>query len=200
MVACSKQRQRFLEMKTAVICLQACTRGLLDRKLATRERAARMIQATYNMHKVRGKFLALRRVVVQMQAQTRMVQQRRRFNNLKSTAVVIQRRYRATVLCKRDKIVYHFTRGAVITIQMFVRGFLVRARLRRMNNAALKIQACVRGSLARKKYENYQESCTRITASMPRLAAWPSGSPKLQCVEVRCSHNPITLSPIQNAP
>ncbi|XP_068734820.1 abnormal spindle-like microcephaly-associated protein homolog [Montipora capricornis] len=166
------QRQVFLVMKTAVVCLQACVRGWFVRKLVTRHLAARKIQATYKMYKARKQFLALKRTVVRLQAQTRMIQQRRRFNKLKNAALVIQRRFKARVLRKRDQLVYHFIRGAVITIQMVVRGYLVRARMRRMNNSAVKIQACARGFLARKKYKAMKRAALTLQL---RCRAWLLG-------------------------
>ncbi|XP_020629211.1 abnormal spindle-like microcephaly-associated protein homolog isoform X2 [Orbicella faveolata] len=167
-----RQRERFLALRSAAIRLQACVRGWLDRKLARRLRAVRLIQATCKMQKARKEYLAIRRAIVKVQAQTRMLQHRRRFTNLKNSALVIQRRFRATILCKRDQLVFHFMRGAVITLQMAVRGYLVRARLRRMRNAAVKIQACVRGFLAWKQYEATKRA---VLVLQLRCRAWLLG-------------------------
>ncbi|PFX15185.1 Abnormal spindle-like microcephaly-associated protein-like [Stylophora pistillata] len=152
-VNCRSQRERYLASRRAAIHLQACVRGWLDRRLARRVRAARLIEATFKMHKAREEFLAFRRAVVRIQAQTRMIQQRQRFISLKKASLVIQRRYRATILCKHDQLVFHFIRGAVITLQMAIRGYLVRTKLRNMNDAAVKIQACFRGFQAWRRYE-----------------------------------------------
>ncbi|CAH3024578.1 unnamed protein product [Porites evermanni] len=191
MTACRNQHTRFLAVKTAAICIQACVRGWIDRKRVTELRAVHAIQATFRMYKVRKEYVALRRAVVQIQAQTRMIQQRRQFNSLKKAALVVQRRFRATVLCKHDQLVYHFIRGAVITIQMVFRGHLVRKRLRRMNEAAVKIQAYTRRLLARKKYQATKKATLVLQlrcrawllgrAVARNYNAWKSAATKIQC-------------------
>ncbi|XP_044174469.1 abnormal spindle-like microcephaly-associated protein homolog isoform X2 [Acropora millepora] len=166
------QRRRFLAIKLAVIRLQACTRGWLDRKLLRKELAAMKIQITYKMHKARREFLDFKKAVVKMQARVRMIHEKQRFNRVKNSALVIQRRFRAGVLCKQHQLAYQFVRGAVITIQMVVRGYLARVKMRKMNNAAVKIQAFVRGFLTRNKYKAIKRATLTLQV---RWRAWLLG-------------------------
>uniref|UniRef100_A0A8B9P3E1 Calponin-homology (CH) domain-containing protein n=1 Tax=Apteryx owenii TaxID=8824 RepID=A0A8B9P3E1_APTOW len=108
-----QQRIWFLKMKVCTITIQRRWRATLTARTirhqflaAKKLQAARLIQATYRGFKERRKF----------------IQQ-------KAAAVIIQKRLRAWQEGRLQFVKYNKTRRAVIRLQAFIRGYLVRKKI-----------------------------------------------------------------------
>uniref|UniRef100_A0A8C5UE89 Abnormal spindle-like microcephaly-associated protein n=1 Tax=Malurus cyaneus samueli TaxID=2593467 RepID=A0A8C5UE89_9PASS len=90
-------------------------------------------------------------VIIQRRFRTFL--KRKHFLSVKSAAIVIQRKYRATKLAKIQRLKYLSLLDAAVIIQSAYRGFVVRKRIQRMHQAATVIQAMLR---MHKIYTSYQ--------------------------------------------
>ncbi|XP_076348324.1 abnormal spindle-like microcephaly-associated protein homolog [Tachypleus tridentatus] len=81
-----------------------------------------------------------------------MFRQRSKYLLMRRSAVIIQCRYRAWSLGKRTMLQYHISKGAILTIQAWVRGWICRRLLQKYCNNIVTVQACIRQYLVRKKY------------------------------------------------
>ncbi|NXN91306.1 ASPM protein, partial [Rhinopomastus cyanomelas] len=117
---CLKKTQRaaYLEAKAAVVVLQAACRGWAVRRRSKLNKAAATIQAAFKSYLVR-----------------------KDYERLRSAAVAVQRRYRATVDARCQKQNYLALKKAAVTVQAVSRGVRVRRRVLRMHKAAICIQA-----------------------------------------------------------
>ncbi|XP_054837436.1 abnormal spindle-like microcephaly-associated protein [Eublepharis macularius] len=124
------QRQIFLQIKKATICLQAACRGYILRKtLQLENEAARKIQAAFRAHAARKKYQA-------------MVQ----------ASLMIQRRYRAYKATSQIRKSFLRTKAAIITLQAASRGWLVRKQIQKQHAAVTVIQSAFRKYIALKKF------------------------------------------------
>ncbi|KAJ0065354.1 hypothetical protein NL108_007574 [Boleophthalmus pectinirostris] len=118
-VVAKKERARYLQMRNAAVVVQAVYRGCQVRKeVASWNHAATVIQSAFRKHREEAKFQAMR-----------------------LSAVIIQRRYRSWLLKKQDRAHFMKTRQSAIVIQSYFRGFQVRKNVAKMHRAATLIQA-----------------------------------------------------------
>ncbi|CAN8217760.1 unnamed protein product [Coccothraustes coccothraustes] len=105
--AARRLRQQFLETRSAAVKIQLAYRRYRARRLLReKHQAARLIQNAYRGFKARRKF----------------VQQ-------KAAAVIIQKHLRAWQEGRLQFLKYNKTRRAVIKLQAFIRGYLVRKKI-----------------------------------------------------------------------
>ncbi|XP_061539921.1 abnormal spindle-like microcephaly-associated protein [Phycodurus eques] len=111
--------KRYQEVKIALIRLQATFRGMKTRRSIKRMYlAATVIQSAFRSHRERVQFQTMR-----------------------SSAIIIQRCYRAYVLKKKERDYFLKVRSSVISLQAVCRGCLERRRISKMHRAATLIQA-----------------------------------------------------------
>ncbi|XP_009472704.1 PREDICTED: abnormal spindle-like microcephaly-associated protein, partial [Nipponia nippon] len=217
------QHKKYLELKKAIVILQAAYRGMKVRQdLKTMHQSAAIIQSYYRMHKQQRDFrkllLVTRRIqqwfrackerdaqvhnyrimksaILRIQAGFRgmktrrfirtrsesaeLIQRRFRtflirkdFLSMKTAAVVIQRKYRATKLAKIQRQKYLSLLKAAIIIQSVYRGFVVRKKMQQMHQAATVIQATLR---MRKIYISYQAVRLASVVIQQRYRAYREG-------------------------
>ncbi|NXL09167.1 ASPM protein, partial [Mesembrinibis cayennensis] len=217
------QRKKYLELKKAIVILQAAYRGMKVRQdLKTMHQSAAIIQSYYRMHKQQRDFrklsLATRRIqqwfrackerdtqvhnyrilksaTLRIQAGFRGMKTRRfirtrsesaeliqrrfrtflkrkHFLSIKTAAMVIQRKYRATKLAKIQRQKYLSFLKAAIVIQSVYRGFVVRKKMQQMHQAATVIQATLR---MRKTYISYQAVRLASVVIQQRYRAYREG-------------------------
>ncbi|MEE6512282.1 hypothetical protein FKM82_019234 [Ascaphus truei] len=161
-----KERERYLEKRSAAIAIQAACRGMAARRRYCQIKAALVIQSVWRMQQQKKKYERLKRCAVLLQSNVRRYQQQRRYSNLKKAVCVVQSRYRSHVATKQAVRSYKRICDAVsvlqsafrklqsrtatlrlrsaITIQSHFRAFSVRNRFLTMKAAAVKIQSVIR--------------------------------------------------------
>uniref|UniRef100_A0A8C4WCA2 Abnormal spindle-like microcephaly-associated protein ASH domain-containing protein n=1 Tax=Gopherus evgoodei TaxID=1825980 RepID=A0A8C4WCA2_9SAUR len=80
-------------------------------------------------------------VLLGVAEQIRSFLKRKKYISLRTAAVMIQRKYRATAHAKQQHQEYLHLRKAAVTIQSACRGFVVRKKMQQMHRAATVIQA-----------------------------------------------------------
>uniref|UniRef100_A0A7N9AKA8 Assembly factor for spindle microtubules n=1 Tax=Mastacembelus armatus TaxID=205130 RepID=A0A7N9AKA8_9TELE len=140
-----QNRENFLKVRRSVIVLQAAFRGYeVRRNIARMHRAATVVQANFRRYKEQS---ALRRQsAIKLQA----------------AAIVIQRRYRATVAAKEQQKQYQQMRRAAVVLQAAYRGWQVRKEVARQHHAATVIQSVFRKHREEVKFQAMRLSATII--------------------------------------
>uniref|UniRef100_A0A8C3VKB6 Assembly factor for spindle microtubules n=1 Tax=Catagonus wagneri TaxID=51154 RepID=A0A8C3VKB6_9CETA len=128
-ISAKKVLASYQETRSAVIFLQSAYRGMRARRTFLHILTSVIkIQAYYRAYVFRKKFLRLKHAAIKLQSFVRMSQTRRRYLHLKAAA--LQREERRRVSC--------------ITLQAFVRGYLVRKQMRLERRAAVSLQSYFR--------------------------------------------------------
>lgn len=145
-----RQREKFLQVRGAALCLQAAFRGLKVRQIIKRQSAA----------------------ALKIQTFFRGYSQRRKFQTVLQSAVKIQRWYRAHRIACDVRTQFLKTRVAVVSLQSAYRGWRVRQQLRREREAAVKIQSAFRMVLAQKQFKLQR---TAAIVLQQHVRAWAAG-------------------------
>ncbi|KAL6108354.1 aspm [Pungitius sinensis] len=118
LLVCRAQQKEYDALKQATVKIQAAYRGFRDRRvLKKRHKAASAIQAQFRMHRMHVAYLAT-----------------------KCAAIIVQERYRATMLRNRQMQTYRTMKSAVVIIQAAYRGYRARSQIAEMHRAATVIQ------------------------------------------------------------
>uniref|UniRef100_A0A8C3JF02 Calponin-homology (CH) domain-containing protein n=1 Tax=Calidris pygmaea TaxID=425635 RepID=A0A8C3JF02_9CHAR len=135
------QVYNYMIMKSATLRIQAAFRGMKTRRLLrTMNESAELIQRRF-----------------------RTFIQRKHFLSIKTAAIVIQRKYRATKLAKIQHQKYLSFRNAAVILQSAYRGFVVRKKIQQMHQAATVIQALWRGYSWRKNNDTAKIKALRCS-------------------------------------
>ncbi|NXY34366.1 ASPM protein, partial [Pomatorhinus ruficollis] len=135
-----RQRQEYVQLRNAAVCLQALWRGKAVRKMIQKKHhLATIIQSYYRMH------------ISQL-----------KYKKLRQATLVIQKYYRAYCMEKTQRAVYLKTKAAALVLQSAYRGMTVRRQLNRLNKAATTIQAAFKSYLAKKEYERLRSAAIAI--------------------------------------
>ncbi|KAK3735717.1 hypothetical protein QZH41_010154 [Actinostola sp. cb2023] len=163
------QARKLYKKLKAVVCLQSAVRGfIVRRRVKLMNNAAIQIQSVYRGYSAFKRYVTVKRAVATIQTRLRAVilgrreAQRLRYLALNDAAIVLQRRYRALRQGRQQRLSYHIQRGALITIQAAVRGFLVRRGVRRQGRAATTIQTSYRRFSTMKKFQSLKSSTMLI--------------------------------------
>ncbi|XP_071499348.1 abnormal spindle-like microcephaly-associated protein homolog [Diadema antillarum] len=147
----AKQVQReYLQLKCAAVSVQAVFRGLIVR----RQLECQHVSAT------------------KIQAFVRQLIARRRYTAMRCAALILQRRYRAKKCGQEQWLRYQLTRGACITLQAAVRGYLVRAHMKKWHGAATTIQRVYRGW---RQVQEYQRTRSTLVQLQRQIRAYVVG-------------------------
>ncbi|XP_052657346.1 abnormal spindle-like microcephaly-associated protein isoform X2 [Harpia harpyja] len=151
-VTSKKAAASFQKMRLAAIVLQSAYRGMEARKEARILRSVIKIQSSYRAYIVRKRFKNLKDATVKIQAFVKMRQAHKHYCALKEATLHVQRRYRSHRYALQLKEDYRKLKGACITIQAVVRGYLVRKQIQRWRQTAIFLQACYRMRRDRQSY------------------------------------------------
>lgn len=166
----SIQRRKFQRIKESTIKIQAVWRGYKARKYLREVKAACKIQAWYRSRKARKDYLAVLQAVKIIQGYFSTKLERRRFLNVRASAVIIQRKWRATLSGRiaRERFLVIKRHQAACLIQASFRGYKGRQRFLRQKSAALTIQRYIRarkaGKCERIKYLELKKSTVVLQA------------------------------------
>ncbi|KAM7014235.1 abnormal spindle-like microcephaly-associated protein [Passerculus sandwichensis] len=125
---------RFLQMKSCALTIQRVWRAtraaqrLRQQFLATRSAAVK-IQLAYRQYRARRLLREKHQAACLIQSAYRGFKARRKFVQQKAAAVIIQKHLRAWQEGRLQFMKYNKTRRAVIKLQAFIRGYLVRKKI-----------------------------------------------------------------------
>ncbi|NXQ22282.1 ASPM protein, partial [Peucedramus taeniatus] len=135
-----RQRQEYIQLQNAAVCLQALWRGkAVRRTIQKKHHLATIIQSYYRMH------------VNQL-----------KYKKLRQATLVLQKYYRAYCMKKTQRAVYLKTKAAALVLQSTYRGMTVRRQLKKLNKAATTIQAAFKSYLVKKEYERLRFAAIAI--------------------------------------
>ncbi|XP_013911202.1 PREDICTED: abnormal spindle-like microcephaly-associated protein [Thamnophis sirtalis] len=162
-----RERKAYLKLVAATKVIQRWYRASRDRnaqmyKYKMMKISALQIQAAFRGMRTRVLLKKRHMAATLIQRNFKAFAQRRKFVFLKSAAVTIQRKYRATVLSKHQREKFLTLRQAVIVIQSSIRGLLARRYVKQMHLAAAAIQATFRMHIASTQYRTRKSACLVI--------------------------------------
>ncbi|XP_069718289.1 abnormal spindle-like microcephaly-associated protein [Phaenicophaeus curvirostris] len=132
------EQQRYHQIKTAAIIIQASYRGYMARQLVKKMRAAQVIQAWFQGFRARREYASIIKAVRVIQSYFKTKQQRTWFLKMKSCALTIQRRWRATLTAQMIRHQFLATKNAAVKIQLTYRQYRARALLRKISEQKQK--------------------------------------------------------------
>ncbi|XP_076880706.1 abnormal spindle-like microcephaly-associated protein [Brachyhypopomus gauderio] len=145
-----QQREYFLRLRCAAVLLQACYRGRkVRREVILQQQAATKIQAAFRRH----------REVIKYQA-------------MRLSAIIIQKRYRSYIQAKVEREGYIRLRKCAILIQAGFRGHCVRRTLATTHKAATIIQGAFRMHTHRRAFRRQRRAAGVL---QERFRAWALG-------------------------
>ncbi|NXP08625.1 ASPM protein, partial [Thinocorus orbignyianus] len=151
------------KLKKAVICLQSAFRAKKARELYKATVAARCIQSFLRMHVERRRFLEKKAAAIMIQSTFRCQRTRTHYKLVQSSAVAIQRWYRACRRARLQQAEYSAQRGAIVTLQSAVRGMKAR-KIARQVRAARKIQSFLQMAVQRRRFLQLRRAAVTIRA------------------------------------
>ncbi|XP_019383908.1 PREDICTED: abnormal spindle-like microcephaly-associated protein [Gavialis gangeticus] len=129
-----QQRIWFLKMKVSAVVIQRRWRAILSARatlqqfLAVKEAAVK-IQLAYRRYSTRKLIAKKQQAACLIQAAYRGFKERQKFIQQKVAALVIQKHVRARWDRRLECIKYHRTRAAIVKLQAYIRGWLVRKKI-----------------------------------------------------------------------
>ncbi|XP_042664025.1 abnormal spindle-like microcephaly-associated protein [Tyto alba] len=129
-----RQRTRFLKMKFCALAIQRRWRATLiaqkiQQEFLATKNAAVKIQLAYRQYSARRLLRKKLQAACLIQKTYRGFKARRKFVQQKTAAVIIQKHLRAWQEGRLQFMKYNETRRAVIKLQAFIRGYLVRKKI-----------------------------------------------------------------------
>ncbi|XP_075616265.1 abnormal spindle-like microcephaly-associated protein [Balearica regulorum gibbericeps] len=155
--------ENYAKIKKAVICLQSAFRAKKARHLYKTNVAAQCIQSFLQMRVERRRFLEKKAAAITIQSMFRCQRTRTRYKLIQSSAVAIQRWYRACHRARLQKAEYSAQRQAVVIIQSAFRGMKARKTARQIR-AARKIQSFLQMAVQRRKFIQFRRAAITLRA------------------------------------
>uniref|UniRef100_UPI00398F6964 abnormal spindle-like microcephaly-associated protein n=1 Tax=Pristiophorus japonicus TaxID=55135 RepID=UPI00398F6964 len=159
------QRQNFLRIKEAIICLQAAFKGYNVREMIKlQHKAATKIQAAFRGHASRVKYLAMQNAAIEIQRWYRSCkvgwQQQLEYLKIRAAAIILQAVFRG--LSAREKL--KMQRKAAVIVQTAFRRFRAQYQFRVLKDAVVTVQCRFRAKLlGRKERQVYLTMCQSAT-------------------------------------
>ncbi|XP_072722673.1 abnormal spindle-like microcephaly-associated protein isoform X2 [Ciconia boyciana] len=186
--------ENYAKIKKAVICLQSSFRAKKARQLYKTNVAARCIQSFLQMRVERRRFLEKKAAAIMIQSMFRCQRTRTRYKLIQSSAVAIQRWYRACHRARLQKVEYSAQRHAVVIIQSAFRGMKSRKIARRIR-AARKIQSFLQMAVQRRKFIQLRTAALTLRAYylMHKTKSQYTSYKKAAVVLQRCYRSRLTV-------
>uniref|UniRef100_A0A3P8R918 Calponin-homology (CH) domain-containing protein n=1 Tax=Astatotilapia calliptera TaxID=8154 RepID=A0A3P8R918_ASTCA len=139
-VAAKKQLQTYQKLRRAAVVLQAAYRGQQVRQEVARwHQAATVIQSSFRKHREVVKFQAMR-----------------------LSAIIIQRRHRARVLQRQERAKFLKFKQSAIVLQAALRGWRVRRDVSLQNHAAVVIQSYWKCLVERRIFQRKKDAAVKL--------------------------------------
>nr|XP_017822011.3 abnormal spindle-like microcephaly-associated protein isoform X2 [Callithrix jacchus] len=164
------QKRKFQKMKNSTIKIQAVWRRYRTKKSLCKVKAACKIQAWYRCWRAHKEYLAILKAVKIIQGCFYTKLERTRFLNVRASAIIIQRKWRAILSAKiaHEHFLMIQRHRAACLIQAHFRGYKGRQVFLRQKSAALTIQKYIRareaGRRERIKYIELKKSTVILQA------------------------------------
>ncbi|XP_049321864.1 abnormal spindle-like microcephaly-associated protein [Astyanax mexicanus] len=158
-----QQRQRYLQLKDAAICMQKSFRGKQARDLVRQIKAARTIQSYLRMSIQRRQFMKTKAAVVLIQSAYRGHYCRVQYARMQKSAVLIQQWYRSCKLVQKHRDEFKRIQKATLTLQRALRR-MVAMRLATRRRAAIKIQSVLHMHVHRRRYLKLRSCAVMLQA------------------------------------
>ncbi|XP_074894987.1 abnormal spindle-like microcephaly-associated protein isoform X2 [Buteo buteo] len=186
--------ENYAKIKKAVVCLQSCFRAKKARQLYKTNVAARCIQSFLQMRVERRHFLEKKAAAVMIQSMFRCQRTRTHYKLIQSSAVAIQRWYRACHRARLQKTEYCAQRQALVIIQSAFRGMKARKIARQMR-AARKIQSYLQMAVQRRKFTQLRTAAITLRAYylMHKTKTQYTSYKKAAVVLQRCYRSHLTV-------
>ncbi|XP_059677650.1 abnormal spindle-like microcephaly-associated protein [Gavia stellata] len=186
--------ENYAKIKRAVICLQSSFRAKKARQLYKTSVAARCIQSFLQMRIERRRFLEKKAAAIMIQSMFRGQRTRTRYKLIWSSAVAIQRWYRACHRARLQKVEYSAQRQAVVIIQSAFRGMKAR-KIARHIRAARKIQCFLQMAVQRRKFIQLRTAAITLRAYylMHKTKSQYTSYKKAAVVLQRCYRSHLTV-------
>ncbi|NXN56031.1 ASPM protein, partial [Rynchops niger] len=186
--------ENYAKLKKAVICLQSSFRAKKARQLYKTNVAARRIQSFLKMCIERRRFLEKKAAAIMIQSMFRCQRARTRYKLIQSSAVAIQRWYRACHRARLQKAEYSAQRQAIVIIQSAIRGMKARKIARRVR-AARKIQSFLQMAVQRRRFIQLRKAAVTIRAYylMHKTKSQYTSYKKAAVVLQRCYRSHLTV-------
>ncbi|KAM4722873.1 abnormal spindle-like microcephaly-associated protein [Rhinophrynus dorsalis] len=169
------ERDNYMQLRSAAVCIQAHYRGKKERQLYHRIRGALVIQSFWRMRQQRKNYEHIKQLVVRLQSNVRRYQQQKRFREMRKAACVIQSYYRSYMATKQAVYVYKRICHATAVLQSAFRRVQER-RTKLLVKNALKIQSFYRAYVIRKRFLVMKAAVVKIQ-SLVRM--------RQQCISYR---------------
>ncbi|NXJ97483.1 ASPM protein, partial [Corythaixoides concolor] len=155
--------ENYAKTKKAIVCLQSSFRAKKARQLYKTDVAARCIQSFLRMQLERRRFLEKKAAAIMIQSMFRSQRTRTRYKLIQSSAVAIQRWYRACHRARLQKAEYSAQRQAIVIIQSAFRGMKARKTARQIR-AAREIQSFLQMAVQRRKFIQLRTAAVTLRA------------------------------------
>ncbi|XP_061235287.1 abnormal spindle-like microcephaly-associated protein isoform X1 [Neopsephotus bourkii] len=147
----------------AVIFLQSSFHAKKAKQLYETNVTAQWLQSFLKMHVERRHFLEKKAAAIMIQSMFRCQRARTRYKLIWSSAVAIQRWYRACHRARLQKAEYSAQRQAIVIIQSAFRGMKAR-KIARQVRAARKIQSFLQMAVQRRKFIQLRTAAVTLRA------------------------------------
>ncbi|XP_028942434.1 abnormal spindle-like microcephaly-associated protein, partial [Antrostomus carolinensis] len=186
--------ENYAKIKKAVICLQSSFRAKKARQLYKSSVAARRIQLFLRMSVERRRFLEKKAAAITIQSMFRCQRSRAHYKLVRSSAVAIQRWYRACHRARLQKAEYSAQRQAIVIIQSAFRGMKAR-KIARQIRAARKIQSFLQMAVQRRKFIQLRTAAITLRAYylMHKTKSQYASYKKAAVVLQRCYRSHLTV-------
>ncbi|XP_054432419.1 abnormal spindle-like microcephaly-associated protein [Pteronotus mesoamericanus] len=155
-------RAHYLQKRAAAVRIQAAFRAARARKLHRQSAAACVLQSYWRTSRERLRFLALRKMIITLQAHIRRHQQLRKYKKMQKAALVIQTHFRAHVAARTALASYQRTRAAVIVLQAAWRARRARKTVHHALTCVIRIQTCYRASVCRRNFLSLKRATVKL--------------------------------------
>ncbi|NXE55873.1 ASPM protein, partial [Casuarius casuarius] len=155
--------ENYAKIKKAILCIQSAFHAKKARQSHKTTVAARRVQSFLQMSVQRKRFLAKKAAAIIIQSAFRCQRTKTRYKLMRSSAVVIQRWYRACHVARLQQAEYSVQRQAIIIIQSACRGMKAR-KMARDVRAARKIQSFLQMAVHRRRFVQLKTAAITLQA------------------------------------